>query len=62
MPVYKDSKLGTWFVQCAYRNYTGERIRTTKRGFKTRKQAQDWERGVRQEERRRARRQHRRIL
>lgn len=44
MPVYKDSKLGTWFVQCAYRNYTGERIRTTKRGFKTRKQAQDWER------------------
>lgn len=44
MSVYKDSKLGTWFVQCAYRNYTGERIRTTKRGFKTRKQAQDWER------------------
>ncbi len=44
MPVYKDSKLGTWFVQCVYRNYTGERIRTTKRGFKTRKQAQDWER------------------
>lgn len=44
MPVYKDSKLGTWFAQCAYRSYTGERIRTTKRGFKTRKQAQDWER------------------
>ena len=44
MPVYKDSKLGTWFVQCAYRNYTGERIRTTKRGFKTRRQAQEWER------------------
>ena len=44
MPVYKDSKLGTWFVQCAYRNYTGERVRTTKRGFKTRKQAQEWER------------------
>lgn len=43
MPVYKDKKLGTWFAQCAYRDYTGERKRTTKRGFKTRKQAQNWE-------------------
>lgn len=43
MPVYKDEKKGTWFVQCSYRDYTGSRIRTTKRGFSTRREALRWE-------------------
>lgn len=43
MPAYKDEKKGTWFVQCSYRDYTGSRIRTTKRGFSTRREALRWE-------------------
>lgn len=43
MPTYKDEKKGTWFVQCSYRDYTGSRIRTTKRGFSTRREALCWE-------------------
>lgn len=43
MPAYKDEKKGTWFVQCAYKDYKGERIRTTKRGFKSKREAQRWE-------------------
>lgn len=43
MPAYKDEKKGTWFVQCSYRDYTGSRIRTTKRGFSTRCEALRWE-------------------
>lgn len=43
MPTHKDEKKGTWFVQCSYRDYTGSRIRTTKRGFSTRREALRWE-------------------
>lgn len=43
MPAYKDEKKGMWFVQCSYRDYTGSRIRTTKRGFSTRREALRWE-------------------
>lgn len=34
MPAYKDAAKGTWFVQCAYYDHKGARIRTTKRGFR----------------------------
>ena len=37
----KDNK-GKWFVQFSYVDWTGKRIRTTKRGFKTKKEAQEY--------------------
>lgn len=43
MAVSKDKARGTWIVQCWYRDWQGERHKKTRRGFKTRKAAQDWE-------------------
>ena len=37
----KDAK-GKWFVQFSYLDWTGKRVRTTKRGFKTKKEAQEY--------------------
>lgn len=42
MPAYKDGK--TWKVLFYYSNYKGERIKKQKRGFSTKKDAQEWER------------------
>lgn len=36
------NKKGEWFIQYSYVNWKGERERTTKRGFKTKREAQDW--------------------
>jgi len=44
MPVYKDEKKGTWFVSIRYVNWKGERDRKLKRGFKTKREAQKFER------------------
>lgn len=44
MPVYKDEQKGTWYVSIRYLNWKGERTRKLKRGFKTRKLAQEYER------------------
>ena len=43
MPVYKNNKNGTWMVIFRYEDFTGEKKQTTKRGFKTRREAVDWE-------------------
>lgn len=43
MGVYKN-KNGTWYVSVRYEDWTGERIRKMKRGFKTKKEALAWER------------------
>lgn len=43
MSVSKDEKRGTWYVQCWYRDWAGERHKKTKRGFKTKKAAMQWE-------------------
>lgn len=43
MSVSKDEKRGTLYVQCWYRDWTGERHKKTKRGFKTKKAAMQWE-------------------
>ena len=43
MAVYKDKKLGTWYVSVYYTNWKGESDRKMKRGFKTRKEAVAWE-------------------
>ncbi len=44
MPVFKDEKRGTWYVMAWYRDWTGERKQKCKRGFATKKEAQEWER------------------
>ena len=43
MAVYKDQKHNTWFVQLAYKAWTGETKHTTKRGFSTKREALQWE-------------------
>jgi hypothetical protein len=44
MPVYKDDKNGTWYVMTRYEDWKGEKKQKCKRGFPTRKEAQEWER------------------
>ena len=43
MPVYKD-KNGTWYVMTRCDDWQGQRKQKCKRGFKTKREAQDWER------------------
>ena len=43
MPVYKDIN-GTWFVECRYTDWNGEKKRHKKRGFKTQREAKEYER------------------
>ena len=45
MAIYKDKKRGTWYVSLFYRDATGKRLHKMKRGFRTRKEAQVWEKG-----------------
>ena len=44
MSAYKDKERGTWFCKFTYTDETGARRQKKKRGFKTRKEALDWER------------------
>ncbi|WMM24026.1 site-specific integrase [Tissierella sp. MB52-C2] len=44
MPEYKDEKRGTWYVQFYYTNWKGEYKKKKKRGFKRKKDADDFER------------------
>ena len=44
MPVYKDERTDTWFVQTAFHDSEGKRVRKTKRGFDTKREGQEWER------------------
>ena len=44
MSVSKNSKTGTWEVRVYFKDWTGERKQTTKRGFAKKSDAQDWER------------------
>lgn len=43
MPTYKDKKKGTWFVSFRYTDWTGKRRQTCKRGFKTQREAKEYE-------------------
>jgi len=43
MPVYKDNN-GTWYVSVRYKAWNDEPARKVKRGFKTKREAADWER------------------
>lgn len=44
MPVYKDTKKNTWYVKFQYKNWAQEQKWVTKRGFSTKREAQQWER------------------
>lgn len=43
MAAYKDEDRGTWFVSFHYTDWTGKNRRKMKRGFKTRREALEWE-------------------
>ena len=40
----KDPKTGKWLIQYRYKDWTGKNRKSTKRGFKTKREAQAWER------------------
>ena len=44
MPVFKNEDNGTWYVMARYVNWKGERKQKCKRGFATKREAQEWER------------------
>lgn len=44
MPVYKDKERGTWYVVLRYTALDGSRKMTTKRGFRTQREAKNYER------------------
>ncbi len=44
MAVYKEEKTNSWRVLYRYTDWNGERKQSQKRGFKTKREAQAWER------------------
>lgn len=43
MAAYKDEARGTWYVSFHYNDWTGKNKRKLKRGFRTRKEALEYE-------------------
>ncbi|BES66090.1 site-specific integrase [Gottschalkiaceae bacterium SANA] len=44
MPAYKNKKRGTWYAAFYYKDWTGKKLKKKKEGFKTRREAQTYER------------------
>ena len=44
MAVYRNEKNGTWYSMVRYTDWKGERKQKCKRGFSTKREAQNWER------------------
>lgn len=44
MAAFKNKENSTWYVQFRYTDWRGERQQKFKRGFATKREAQDWER------------------
>ena len=44
MSAHKDNERNTWTAAFYYEDWTGERRKKQKRGFKTKREAQEWER------------------
>lgn len=44
MTAYKDEKRGTWFANFRYKDWRGESKQKSKRGFRTKHEAEIWER------------------
>lgn len=49
MPVFKNESNNTWYVMARYVNWKGERKQKCKRGFSTKREAQEWERTFQQQ-------------
>ena len=43
MPAYKDEQRGTWYCLLYYEDWQGNKKKKQKRGFKTKKEALEWE-------------------
>jgi len=43
MPAYKDEKRNTWLSLFYYEDWQGNKKKKQKRGFKTKKEALEWE-------------------
>ena len=50
MPAYKDPTTGTWFVKFYSKDWKGENRQVKKRGFKTKKEALEFERNFKMKE------------
>lgn len=42
MKAEKDPKTGKWLIQYRYKDWTGQSRKSTKRGFKTKREAEEW--------------------
>ena len=42
MTTEKDPKTGKWLIQYRYKDWTGKNRKSTKRGFKTKREAEEW--------------------
>ena len=42
MKAEKDPKTGKWLIQYRYTDWRGERKKSTKRGFATKREAEEW--------------------
>ena len=49
MPIFKNEKNGSWYVMARYVDWQGEHKQKCKRGFKTKHEAQEWERVFQQQ-------------
>lgn len=49
MPIFKNEDNGTWYVMARYTDWKGERKQKCKRGFSTKREAQEWERTFQQQ-------------
>ena len=49
MTAYKDEKRGTWFVNFRYKDWRGESKQKSKRGFRTKRETQACEHGLKTE-------------
>ena len=50
MAAYKDEQRGTWYVSFHYYDWMGKNCRKVKRGFKTKREATEWEHHFRMKE------------
>ncbi|MFI3255137.1 MAG: site-specific integrase [Eubacteriales bacterium] len=42
MKAQKDTKTGKWLIQYRYRDWQGKNVKSTKRGFATKREAEEW--------------------
>lgn len=50
MAAYKDKERNTWYVAFYYRDWQGNNKKKKKRGFKTKREALEWEQSFRQKQ------------